>query len=218
MNEAAEVGRSYMITLWLKRAAASFEKTSEQLVTDLSMSTEQAEKLNALLTHRHEELAWLLTNLSSDKAANPIESYHRVIALLRHKGLRDDLVDLLSSSQLATFDAMETNREREAIQAITQRDIAAITEVVAITDTQRQQLLQIISETAPAKLEQDADSRAFMSLTYGEMAAQMDPSDAKRLASLLNADLFEVHDFAFGSTEEFEWLQKQKSERIENAL
>ncbi len=218
MEEAAKIGRDHMIALWVKSTSDAFAKTSRNLMTDLSLSTAQAAKVEALFARQLDELASMLASLTSDEAEDPHETLRQITALLRNKGLRDGLVKILSSGQLAAYDAAQAKRQRETTEAKTNRDMDAINAVLTLTDSQKKQVLGVLSERAAEKVEQEEDARAFMSLSYGAMAADMDVSNFQGLASMLNADLADEPGSAYGSTEYFQWKAKQRAERIEIEL
>jgi hypothetical protein len=96
--------------------------------------------------------------------------------------------------------------------------MAAINAALTLTDSQKPSVLAALSARAAEKVEEEADARAFMSLSYGEMAAVIDLSNVRGLAASLNADLDDVLDVAHGSTEYFRWMENQRAERIESEL
>lgn len=216
--EAARIGRDHMVASWVKSATGIFAKTSQNLATDLGLSAEQAAKVDAIFVTRKEQLAGMLASLTSDEAEDPHETLRQITALMRDKGLRDGLVGILTDEQLESFDSAEADRRREAIEAKTRSDMAAVKAVLTLTESQEQNVLAALSARASGKVEEEADARAFMSLSYGEMAAIIDLSNVRGLAAQLNADLDDVPDFSYGSTEYFRWMENQRAERIESEL
>ena len=216
--EAARIGRNHMVELWVKSAASTFEKTSQNLAADLGLSAEQAVKVDALFTSRKDQLAGMLTSLISDEAQDPHDTLRRITALMRNKGLREGLAGILTSAQLESFDAAEENSRREAIKARINRDFDSVNAVLTLTDPQKQTVLAALSASAAGKVEEEADARAFMSLSYGEMASIMDLSNLRGLAGALDPDLDDVPNFTAGSAEYHDWMEKQRAERIEIEL
>jgi hypothetical protein len=96
--------------------------------------------------------------------------------------------------------------------------MAGINAVVQLTDSQKQQVLGVLAERAAEKVEQEADARAFMSLAYGGLAADMDAPHVRGLSNLLNMSPAQDPNLEFGSAEYQQWIEEQKSERIENEL
>jgi hypothetical protein len=216
--EVAEIGRNHTAAVWVYNAEVAFEKTNSNLATDLGLSAEQAAKVDALFVSRKEQLAGMLASLKSDETEDPQETVRQITALMRNKGLRDGLAGILTSEQLATFDAAEANQQRKSIQAKTDRDMATINTVLTLTDPEKQKVLDALSTSAVEKAEEEADARAFMSLAYGEMAAKIDLSNVRGLAAMLNPDLNDRPGFAYGSPEYFRWREQQRAERIERGL
>lgn len=216
--KANGTGRDFMVSLWVKSAADAFAKTSQNLATDLGLSEEQAADVDALFAVRKEQLAGMLASLTSDEADDPHETLRRITALMRNKGLRDGLAGILTGEQLAAFDATEANRRDEAIEAKTRSDMAAVNTALTLTDSEKQSVLAALSARAAGKVEEEADARALMSLSYGEMAAVIDLSNLRGLAAQLNPDLDDVPDFAYGSTVYFRWKEKERAARIESEL
>jgi hypothetical protein len=129
------------------------------------------------------------------------------------------LAGVLSPEKLATFDANAATRERETIEARAYSDMADINSLVQLTDVQKEQLLAVLIKTAPAKVEQEADARAFMTLHYGQMLTDVDSSSIRGLANMISAGLKdEMPDFTVGSSQYQQWTRTNKTERIENEL
>lgn len=216
--EAHRIGRNFMVSTWLKCAASAFAKTSQSLALELNLSAKQTAEVDSLFASRKEHLAGMLASLTANETEDPHEALRQITALVRNKGLRTDLAGILSSEQLATFDAAEANRQREAIETKTHSDMAAVNAVLTLTASQKPVVLAALSARAAEKVEEEADARAIMSLSYGEMAAVIDLSNVRGLAGALNENLDDVPDFAYGSTEYHRWMENQRAERIEREL
>ena len=214
----AESERNRMTAMWVANISGAFARTSANLATDLNLSPEQSEKVNAIFSRRQQELAALLALMTSGEAGDDKETFRKMTALIRNKGLRADLEGVLSTEQLQAFDAGEAKRERETIEARAYRDMAEINEVANLKDSQKQSVLGILAQQAPAKVEEEADSRAFMSLMYGGLAADMDPSIVASLGDIVNADPALGPELEYGSAEHAKWMEARKAERIENEL
>ncbi|BCX47812.1 hypothetical protein HAHE_17200 [Haloferula helveola] len=208
-----------MVDLWLERASEGFGQTTKHLVTDLELPDGKAKGVEEVFERREKELAELLKRMSSDEGADGNELVKEICALIRNKGLREDLVGVLSSGELAAFDAREAKRERETVEARAYRDMAGVNAVVQLDDSQKQEVLGILMEQAAERVEQEADARAFMSLTYGQLATNMDSSNIRGLANMFNAELAETSGIGdYGSAEHLQWIEKRKAERIESEL
>jgi hypothetical protein len=207
------------LAFWLKNASAGLAQSKKNLVADLKLSPEEAAEVEEIFARREAELAGLLAAMHSGEAADDMEHFRKICGLLRNKGLREDLAGVLSAEKLATFDANEANRERETIEARAYRDMADINAVVLLTDTQKQLALAALMKNAPAKVEQEADSRAFMTLNYGQMLADVDSSSIRGLANMVSAGLEEeMPDVDIDGAQYQQWTQVNKSERIEHEL
>jgi hypothetical protein len=112
------------LAFWSQNASAGLDLAKKRLVADLNLSAEEAAELRKIFARREAELAGLLARMHSGEAADDMELFRKICALLRNKGLREDLVGVLSPPKLATFDANEANRERETIEARAYRDMA----------------------------------------------------------------------------------------------
>lgn len=214
----AEGERNRMTAMWLANISGAFARTSANLATDFNLSPEQAEKVNAIFARRRQELAALLARMTSGEAGDDKETFRKITALIRNKGLRSDLEGVLSAEQLQAFDEGEAKRQRETIEARAYRDMAEISEVANLKDSQKQSVLGILAKQASAKVEEEADSRAFMSLMYGGLAADMDPSIVAVIGDMVNIDPAGAPDLEYGSAEHEKWTEARKAERIENEL
>ena len=217
-GNAAVVERDRQGGGWIETAAEGFERTSKHLVTDLGLSAVQAEGLEEVFVRREKELENLLAGTTSGEKEDEGEIVRRIGALLRNKGLRDDLVGVLSPQQLVAFDASQAKQKRETIEARGYRDLAEVNAVVRLKDHQKQEVLEALLKHAPEKVEKEADARAFMSLTYGSLAADMNPADIRGLVNIMNMDPTRDQNLEYGSMERQQWLEKQKAERIGNEI
>lgn len=218
-EELAQQERQKQLAFWSNNASAGFTLSLKNLVTDLNLSAEEEAEVEKIFARREKELAGLLAGMHSGKAADDMEHFRKICALLRNKGLREDLASVLSARQLASFEANEANRERETIEARVYRDMADINAVVLLTDSQKQQSLAALIKNAPAKVEQEADARAFMTLNYGQMLTDVDSSSIRGLANMVSAGLkSEMPDVDIDSSQYQQWTQANKTKRIENEL
>lgn len=213
----ALVERDRLTAQWQEQASAGFAQTRKQLVADLGLEAARAAEVEKVFARREVELGRLLARMVSGEDDQGIVP--KVCALIRHKGLRGDLVGVLSEQQLAAFDERAAKRGREMVEARAYRDLAKINAVVQLADTQKQDVLGALLGQAPDKVEQEADARAFMSLTYGPLAADMDSSHMRGLANMLNQD--EPDGGAspdFDSEEYRQRVEERNAERIESEL
>jgi hypothetical protein len=207
------------LAFWSQNASAGLAQSKKILVADLDLSASEAAEVEEVFARREAELAGLLARMHSGEAADDVEHLGKICALLRNKGLREDLVGVLSAPKLATFDANEANRERETIEARAYRDMADLNAVVLLTDSQKQQVLAALMKNAPVKVEHEADARAFMTLNYGQMLTDVDSSSIRGLANMVSAKLnYEMPDVEIESPQYQQWTQSNKTERIENEL
>lgn len=195
----------------LKTVSQSFGRTSQQLVTEYELSAAQAGRLKDVFARREKQLEALL-------AANDPDAFRKICDLIRNKGLREDLVGVLSPQQLAAYDEEERKRQSENAEARAYRDMAEVSSVVRLTDDQKQAALGALIRNAPEKLEMEADARAIMSLFYDPMVSGMNPADIRSVANLMNIDASGTPDFDFGSTEHLQRIEQQKAERIDGAI
>jgi hypothetical protein len=189
------------------------------LLADLNLSAEETTGVKEIFARREAELAGLLADMHAGEAADDMELLRQICALLRNKGLREDLAGVLSVRNLASFDANEANRERETIEARAYRDMADINAVVLLTEAQKQQALAALMKSAPARVEKEADTRAFMTLNYGQMLTDVDSSSIRGLANMVSAGLNdEVPAVEIDSSHYQQWTQANKAERIGHEL
>lgn len=218
-EELALAERDKLLAAWSKNASSSFGQTRQQLVEDLSLNAGQSAELEKIFARREKELADLLSREPPQEAGKGGEILGKICALLRNKGLRGDLASVLSAPQLATFDATEANRARETVEAKAYRDMAGINAVVLLTDSQKQQALAALIKNASAKVEQEADARAFMTLHYGQMLTDVDSSSIRGLSNMVSAGLKnDTPDADIDSPQYQEWTQSNKTKRIESEL
>jgi hypothetical protein len=207
------------LTFWSQNASAGLAQAKENLVEDLDLPANEAAEVANIFARRELELSGLLAKMHSGEPADDTEHFRKICALLRNKGLRDDLAGVLSPQYLATFDANETTRERETIEARAYRDMADLNAVVLLSDSQKQQALAALMKNAPEKMEHEADTRAFMTLNYGQMLADVDSSSIRGLTNMVNAGLNdEMPDIEIESSQYQQWAQDNKTKRIENEL
>lgn len=215
----AQVERDKMTSLWMGRASDGFGQTRKHLVTDLEIDADASGEVEKVFARREKELASLLAAMTSGEAGDDKEIFRKICALIRNKGLREDLAGVLSKEQLAAFDAREAKRGRESVEAKAYRDMADINAVVQLTDSQKQEVLGALMEQAPRKLEQEADARAFMSLTFGSLAAEMESSGFRGLTNMVAETMKEGSaDIDIYGEEYRKLVEEQKAERIGNEL
>ena len=198
----------------LETAADAFQRTARQLVTDLGLSDGQAEGLREILARREKQLQNLLTGPAPGGAEDPGAVIGRICALLRNKGLRDDLAGILSPRQLAAYDAGEAKRQREMVEARAYREFAEVNAVARLEEGQKQEVLGAFMTHAPDWVEQEADARAFLSITYGPVANDMSPADIRTLVDRMEVDPSGVPHIDDGGMEHLLRIEKREAERI----
>jgi hypothetical protein len=214
-EQTAQQESKKLTSFWTQNASAGFALSKKYLVTDLNLSAEESSKLDQIFARRESELADLLNG----DAGDDVETMRKVCALLRNKGLREDLAGAISAEKLARFDADEADREHETIEARAYRDMADINAVVLLTDSQKQQALAALMKNAPEKMEHEADARAFMTLNYGQILTDVDSSSIRSLAAMLSAGAGDgMPDADIESSQYQQWVQANKTERIELEL
>jgi hypothetical protein len=207
------------LTFWTNNASAGFALSLRNLVADLNLSAEETAEVEVVFARRETELGGLLARMHSGEAADDGETMREICGLFRNKGLREDLAGILSAEKLATFDANEANRERETIEARAYREMADINAVILLTDNQKQPVLAALMKSAPARVEQEADARAFMTLHYGQMLTDVDSSSIRGLANMVSAGLnYEMPAVEIDSSHYQQWTQANKAERIGHEL
>ena len=115
------------LTFWSQNASAGLAQAKRNLTADLDLSAEETTGVKEIFARREAELAGLLADMHAGEAADDMELLRQICALLRNKGLREDLAGVLSVPNLAIFDANEANRERETIEARAYRDQMILT-------------------------------------------------------------------------------------------
>jgi hypothetical protein len=217
----ALIERDKLIAFWSKQATSVLGHAGKDLVTDLELDAAQGEQLDKIFSQREELLADLLTKMNAGESGSDAETFRRICALIRNKGLREDLAGVLSPQQLATFDENETMRARETIEARAYRDMAAIHSVLQLSATQKQEVLVALMKNALEKVENEADTRAFMTLTYGLRANEMDSSYFRGVTNLVNGGLLTnaaAPSVEIDSAEFLDRIEEQKALRIETEL
>ena len=205
---------------WLENASVSLAKSKKNLVEDLELSAQEAAAVEQTFARRKAELAVLLAKMKTKEGVDDLESFSKVSALLRNKGLGEDLAGVLSAEKLARFQTHEADRKRETIEARAYRDMADINAVVQLTDPQRQQLLAALVKNAPGKLEHEADALAFGTLMSGSYGTESDPSQTRFLADVISAGINKElsDDFDMDSTEFRQWKEAKRAEHIKSEL
>lgn len=172
------------LALWSNNGAAGLALSLKNLIADLQLSPEETAAVKQIFARRDAELTALLTAMYSGEAADDRQHFTSICALLRNKGLRNDLASVLSASNLAAFDANEASRQQQSIEARAYRDMADINSVVLLSDSQKQQALAALINKAPDKVEHEADTRAFLTLNYGQMLTDINPASIRGLTNL----------------------------------
>jgi hypothetical protein len=183
-KQLALVERDRVTSRQLKQASAGFQQTMDHLVADLGLQAGQVPGVAAIFTRREKDLAELLTGTTSRETGK--ESVKKISGLIRNKGLRAELAGVLSPAQLAAFDAREAQRQRDTVEARAYKDMAEISSALQLTDSQKQKALETLAAKAPEKVELEADARAFLSLTYGPLATEMDSRSIRGLTNLMS--------------------------------
>lgn len=217
--EIARFEQDNLTAFWSKNATYGFRQTMKHLVEDLKLDAGQSAKLEMIFTDREKELEALLARETSVEAGADQKAFKKICALLRNKGLREDLAGILTAQQLQDFDEKEATRLRQTIEARAYRDMADINAVILLTDAQKQQLLAALMASAHERAEQEADGRAFMSLHYGQMAIDVDPSSIRGLTNLAHEALT-TNNFNgdIDSPQYQESANAKKAERIESEI
>lgn len=207
------------LAFWSQNASSGLAQAKRNLVEDLELSAKETMAVEMIFARRDLELSELLANMLAGEAADDMAQFRKICGLLRNKGLREDLVGVLSPQKLAGFDAHEATRERESIEARAYRDMADLNAVVLLTDSQKQQALAALIRNAPEQIEYEADTRAFMTLNYGQLLADVDSSSILGLANIISAGLnHEMPVVEIESSQYQQWAQKNKSKQIEKEL
>lgn len=211
----AQTEKDKLITLWTNNASAGFALAKKHLIADLNLNAGETAEVDQIFARRETQLVGLLNSNAPDDR----EVLKKICALLRNKGLREELASILSPEKLATFDANEAARARETIEARAYRDMADLNSIVTLSDTQKQQVLAALIKNAPSKVEQEADARAFMTLNYGQALTDIDSSSIRGLANMVSASMKnEMPDASIESSHYELWTQTNKSERIKSEI
>ncbi len=172
------------LALWSNNGAGGLALSLKNLIAVLHLSPVETAAVKQIFARRDAELTALLTAMYSGEAADDRQHFTSICALLRNKGLRNDLASVLSASNLAAFDANEASRQQQSIEARAYRDMADINSVVLLSDSQKQQALAALINKAPDKVEHEADTRAFLTLNYGQMLTDINPASIRGLTNL----------------------------------
>ena len=97
--------------------------------------------------------------------------------IIRGAGLRDDLEDLLSDEQLATFDEREEQSWQTQVESHAYRELSKLIPLLELTDEQKDQAFALLQASSAEKLRGDADVRAFMALQKGQPPTRMELTD-----------------------------------------
>jgi len=200
----AQTEKDKLTTFWTNNASAGFALAKKHLIADLNLNAGETAEVDQIFARRETQLAGLLSSDGPDDR----EVLKKICALLRNKGLREELASILSPEKMATFDDNEATRERETIEARAYRNMADLHSIVTLSDTQKQQVLAALIKNAPAKVEQEADARAFMTLHYGQALTDIDSSSIRGLAKMVSASLKnEMPDASIESSHYELWTQ-----------
>ena len=217
IEKQATIEREKTFAMWLGSASSAFGQTERNLIADFGLNAGQADALEEIFARRKERLAALFANMHSDEPKDDRALFKDICALIRNKGLRDELAGVLSKEQLQAYDAREQRREKDSAEAKAYKDMAEISSVVRLKESQKQELLGILKTQAPFRLEEEADARAFMSLQFGAIATEMDSFVIQGLSNMMNAAGVNS-SMDYGDAEHQKWIEKQRAERIENEL
>lgn len=205
---------------WLENASVSLAKSKKNLVADLELSAPEAAAVEQTFARREAELAGLIAQMKPSEGVDDLEVFRKVSALLRNKGLGEDLAGVLSAEKMARFQTNEADREREIFEARAYRDMADINAVVQLTDPQRQQVLAALVKNAPRKVEHEADALVFKTLLSGSYGTDSDPSQTRFLADLISAGMNKEisDDFDMYSPEFRQWKEAKRAEHMKSEL
>ena len=218
MEEQARIGRDRLTSQFVENGALSLKQAKDHLVADLELATHEVTAVEKIFDRREAKLAELIDRMNSaeDDSANSIVK--EICAVIRNKGLREDLAGILADGQLKTFDQREAKRHQDTVEARAYRDMAEVNAVVTLSEEQKPKLLAALMEKAEERVEKEADARAFMSLTYGSLAAEMDSSHVRGLANMMNPEADKEPNFQYGSAEHQQWMMDNNTERIADEL
>lgn len=218
VDERVRQEQEKLAAQWMVEAGKGFSRTQKALEIDLGLSSDQKKQLDQVFARRSETLSELLSSMATGDHGDGKALIAEICALIRNKGLREDLTGILTAEQLEAFDAREQKKTGDTVEAHAYRDLAALNELVTLTPAQKNQALPVFIDQASTRYEEEADARAFMSLTYGPLAATMDSSYIRGLSNLLTMDGGLSGDFEYGSQDHQNQIAQQEAERIDGVI
>lgn len=168
-----------------RRLSVKHQQLIKDLATDLTLSEAQVTTLTNILAARLKSFRASL-DMEAAQGASPDEKEKTMItkagSLIRGTGLRKDLSEFLSKEQLAAFDARETKIDQSKIESLTYRELASISPVLKLNESQKDRAFALLQSSSAEKLRLDGDFRAFMALQQNQ------PPDQLELTDLAEAD------------------------------
>ena len=217
-DRQVQIEHNNRVSHWTRNASSSLTLSKNHIIDDLKLTPEEIAALDQIFASREAELAKLLS-IQAEGDGNDIVTMKKICGLLRNKGLREDLAVILPSHKLATFDANEAIRVRDTNEARAYRDMAEINEVVILTETQKTKVLESLIKEAATKVEHEADTRAFMTLEFGQVLNNIDPSSIRGIANIINTGINQnTPPPEYGSDDYQKWAQQNKTLRINKEI
>lgn len=168
-----------------RRLSVKHQQLTKDLAADLTLSEAQVTTLTNILAARLESFRASL-DIDAAQGASPDEKEKAMItkagSLIRGTGLRKELSGSLSKEQLAAFDARETKIDQSKVESLTYRELASISPVLNLNESQKDRAFALLQSSAAEKLRLDGDFRAFMALQQNQ------PPDQLELTDLAEAD------------------------------
>jgi hypothetical protein len=163
-----------------RRLSVKHEQLLKDLTADLGLNDTEAagvkKVLDALLKAFRASL-----DPETKPVASPQQREKEMVTkaggLIRGAGLREQLKEVFSEQQLATFDEREEKIFQSQVESLAYRELAKIAPVLKLKEDQKNRIFELLQMSAAEKLKQDGDARAFMALMQNQAPAKMELTD-----------------------------------------
>lgn len=163
-----------------RRLSVKHDQLLKDLTADLALNETEVAGVKKVLDDRLKAFRASI-NPEAKTGISPQQREKEMVtkagALIRGAGLREQLAEVLSEKQLATFDEREEKIFQSQVESLAYRELAKIAPVLKLKEDQKNRIFELLQMSSSEKLKQDGDARALMALMQNQAPAKMELTD-----------------------------------------
>ena len=180
-----------------ERLGTKHEQLLKDLTRELDLTEAQSASVKAQLDDRLESFRAALDQgpqpgdpeqVSLRKEREMVETAG---GLINGDGLREDLAEVLSDTQLDAFDEWKAKTWQSQVESHAYTEFSKVAPLLDLTEDQKDRTFELLQSASVEVLEADSSARAFLALEKGQAPAQMDlthPGDMEFITEVFEGD------------------------------